>query len=101
MYCGEPVCIKLKLIDTVKASPPHKLMTTIRLSTIGWSIDQWNSLQCSLQPEDALQNIIDLVSTFDSTDPAWITIASKELLKSQWEALPTDGKVSICTQLRV
>jgi hypothetical protein len=70
-------------------------MTTIRLSTIGWSIDQWNSLQCSLQPEDALQNIIDLVSTFDSNDPAWITIASKELLKSQWEALPTDGKVSI------
>lgn len=74
-------------------------MTTIRLSTIGWSIDQWNSLQCSLQPEDALQNIIDLVSTFHSNDPAWITISSKELLKSQWEALPANGKVSILIEM--
>ncbi|ANB14230.1 bifunctional urea carboxylase/allophanate hydrolase [Sugiyamaella lignohabitans] len=52
----------------------------------GLTVDQWKSTQIS--SADPLKNILDLVAAYDPKDPAWITIASPEQIKSQWDSLP-------------
>ncbi|CAN6632044.1 urea amidolyase [Trichomonascus vanleenenianus] len=55
-----------------------------------WTIEQWRSHQLAASRSEAFQSIVDLVESFDSKDPAWISIASFDLLKNQWDALSSD-----------
>jgi hypothetical protein len=55
----------------------------------GWTIDQWKSYQ-QAAGDDAVDNIIKLVESYDRQDPAWITIATLEQIKAQWDAIPRD-----------
>lgn len=50
-----------------------------------YTIEEWRSYQVA--NSDGLSKIIDLVKTYDPKDPAWITIASKEQLQDQWNAI--------------
>lgn len=55
--------------------------------SLGWSISQWKDFTTS-QPQDTVLSALQgLVSSFSKEDPAWITIASPELIASQWSAL--------------
>lgn len=65
-------------------------MTSDTPATVGWTVEQWVSYQQALSSQDGFRAILDLVSTYDSKDPAWISIASYDQIKNQWDALPND-----------
>lgn len=65
-------------------------MTSDTPATVGWTVEQWVSYQQALSSQDGFKAIVDLVSTYDSNDPAWISIASYDQIKNQWDALPND-----------
>ncbi|KAK9376666.1 uncharacterized protein V1513DRAFT_375426 [Lipomyces chichibuensis] len=64
------------------------------LPTIGWTISQWREAQIASTSEEAVKRVLDLVSSFDKSDPAWITIATPEQITAQFEDLTKSGKVS-------
>lgn len=64
------------------------------MAFVGWTIDQWRNHQASTSPDDALKSLVDLLNTCDRTDPAWITLATPDLLKIQFDALKDK---SVCT----
>lgn len=66
--------------------------------SLGWSISQWKDFTTSNPQDKVLNTLQDLVASFSKQDPAWISIASPELIASQWSALvklgPDAKKVS-------
>lgn len=62
------------------------------VSTIGWTISQWRDAQIASSPEVATKRLVDLVSTFDKSDPAWITFATPEQVTAEFEAVSKSGK---------
>lgn len=67
-------------------------------TTVGWSISQWTQFTSSAESSAILQSLLDLVGSFSSKDPAWISIASHDQIQSQWESiqsLPNAKTVSL------
>ncbi|KAK9474873.1 uncharacterized protein V1510DRAFT_428218 [Dipodascopsis tothii] len=62
------------------------------VDTIGWTLPQWRSAQLASSPDEGLARVQALVASFEDSDPAWITIATADQIKSQWDALQTSGK---------
>ncbi|KAK9465764.1 hypothetical protein V1512DRAFT_265321 [Lipomyces arxii] len=62
------------------------------LPTIGWTIQQWRNAQIESTPEEGLQRLIDLVSSFEKSDPAWISYATPEQITTMWNDLLKSGK---------
>ncbi|KAK7208347.1 hypothetical protein BZA70DRAFT_273505 [Myxozyma melibiosi] len=62
------------------------------LPTIGWTISQWRDAQIASSPEEATKRLVDLVSTFDKSDPAWITFATPEQVTAEFQAVLDSGK---------
>lgn len=56
-------------------------------STAGWTIDQWKQYALDNEPTKVLDHLQTLVASFSKDDPAWISIATPELLASQWAEL--------------
>lgn len=73
-------------------------MSTSVNSVIGWTISQWKDFTTSESPEKVLSTLQDLVKSFSKEDPAWISIASPELIASQWSGLQklTADPKSVC-----
>ncbi|KAK9480992.1 hypothetical protein V1514DRAFT_349773 [Lipomyces japonicus] len=62
--------------------------------TIGWTIPQWRQAQIGSSPEQALDRLISTVSTFKDYkqgDPAWITVATPNQIKLQFDDLIKSG----------
>ncbi|KAK9463584.1 amidase signature domain-containing protein [Lipomyces oligophaga] len=55
--------------------------------TIGWDLTKWLSTQRASTPEEGLARVIEHVASFPTNDVAFITIATPEFLKTQWEQL--------------
>lgn len=65
-------------------------MTTSNIENlIGLSVPEWRALQSKSSSKEGLQRIINLVSSckIAPEDPAWISLASKDLIESQWQNL--------------
>lgn len=56
-----------------------------KINTSGWSILDWKNAYQS--QKITLENLYALVHSFDATDPAWISIATDEILDQQIQAL--------------
>lgn len=59
-------------------------------NTIGWTIPEWKEVQINSSYEEGRLRLLDLVATFKDYkhgDPAWITLASTELINKQWKEL--------------
>ncbi|KAK9371001.1 amidase signature domain-containing protein [Lipomyces kononenkoae] len=57
------------------------------VATIGWTITEWLDAQRASSSEEGLARIVAQVETFSKDDVAFITIASQDFLKTQWEQL--------------
>lgn len=55
-------------------------------STIGWTIKDWQSKQAELSPNDGFNLLLSLLRSI-KPEVAWITIASEDILKTQWNEL--------------
>jgi urea carboxylase/allophanate hydrolase len=59
-------------------------------TSIGWTIPEWKEAQTNSSYEEGRHRLLDLVATFKDYkrgDPAWITLASTELINKQWKEL--------------
>ncbi|WP_445115724.1 allophanate hydrolase [Acinetobacter sp. WZC-1] len=56
-------------------------------NTIGWTISDWQKAYSAQKIQ--LQHLHELVRSFDPADPAWISIATKDILNQQIEDLKT------------
>jgi hypothetical protein len=74
------VTIPISIISTLIS---HSIMS----QSLGWSISQWKDFTTSQPQDTVLATLQSLVASFSKEDPAWITIASPELIASQWSAL--------------
>ncbi|KAK9462206.1 uncharacterized protein V1516DRAFT_674026 [Lipomyces oligophaga] len=61
-------------------------------STIGWSISQWREAQIASSPEEATKRLVDLVESFDKSDPAWITFGTPAQVTAEFELILKSGK---------
>ncbi|KAK9469018.1 amidase signature domain-containing protein [Lipomyces arxii] len=57
------------------------------VETIGWNISQWLAAQRASSSEEGLARIVAQVATFKPDDVAFISIATPEFLKAQWDQL--------------
>lgn len=60
----------------------------------GWTIDQWRSTQLASTPDEALNRLIELVKGIDNTNPRYISIASPDQIREQWDVL--SGEPEVC-----
>ncbi|KAF7584356.1 urea carboxylase [Clavispora lusitaniae] len=56
-------------------------------SCIGWSVEDWKQYHYSATPDDSFALLSQLLSSQSQSDPAWISLASKESLSHQWRFL--------------
>ncbi|OWB76931.1 allophanate hydrolase activity protein [[Candida] boidinii] len=59
------------------------------VDTTGWSVEQWKKFHHDSTPEESFKTLASLVGSFKIApeDPAWISVASEENLKHQWQIL--------------
>ncbi|XP_044742466.1 urea amidolyase-like [Chrysoperla carnea] len=63
------------------------------MSTLGWTVTTWKKNQLAATNEEGLQRILHLIETQKKDDPAWITIASDDDIKSQWNVLQRTSQI--------
>ncbi|KAI5953557.1 hypothetical protein KGF54_002929 [Candida jiufengensis] len=58
-------------------------------NTIGWTIDDWKNFHFNSTPDKSFDLLINLLKSQKSSpeDPAWISLASTDNLKHQWDFL--------------
>lgn len=59
------------------------------MSTIGWTVKDWIDFHHQSTPDDSLNTLLSLLKSQNAApkDPAWISLASEENLKHQWQIL--------------
>lgn len=56
-------------------------------STTGWTVSQWLQFHYGATPDASLQLLLDIVNSQKSTDIAWISLASQDDIRHQWQFL--------------
>ncbi|KAL3235357.1 hypothetical protein RNJ44_00116 [Nakaseomyces bracarensis] len=67
-------------------------MTTLSASNaLGWSVEEWIRFHRNATPQASIDLLLDLLGNqrVAPEDPAWISVASRELLEQQWQVLQT------------
>lgn len=57
------------------------------MAYIGWTIQEWKKFHYDNTPQVSFETLVKLVESQSSEDPAWISLATKELLEHQWNLL--------------
>lgn len=57
------------------------------MNTKGWTIKEWLHFHTNATPEDSFSALSNLLGLLDSSDPAWISVATPENLAHQWSVL--------------